>query len=78
MLVTFSYAQVAMYVFGLCDIRPVTKEVRWCWWSCFTYTLVIMAHTNNDAPVSDQGFHIPNWPERDALHDDTLYWVGLI
>jgi hypothetical protein len=28
MLVTFSYAQVAMYVFGLCDIRPVTKEVR--------------------------------------------------
>ena len=27
MLVTFSYAQVAMYVFGLCDILPVTKEV---------------------------------------------------
>jgi hypothetical protein len=28
MLVTFSYAQVAMYVFGLCNIWPVTKEVR--------------------------------------------------
>jgi hypothetical protein len=28
MLVTFSYDdQVAMYVFGLCDILPVTKEV---------------------------------------------------
>jgi hypothetical protein len=29
MLVTFSYAQVAMYIFGLCDIPlPITKEVR--------------------------------------------------
>ena len=27
MLVTFSYAQVAMYVFGLCNIRPVKRSI---------------------------------------------------
>ena len=43
MLVTFSYAQVAMYVFGLCNIRPVKRS--------------IMARAKNDATVSDFGFH---------------------
>ena len=44
-LVTFSYAQVERS-------GDVGDHVL--------HTLVIMARANNDAPVSDQGFHIPN------------------
>ena len=59
MLVTFGYAQVAMYVFGLCKSLPVTKEVGDVG-DHVLHTLIIMACANNDAPISDQGFHIPN------------------
>jgi hypothetical protein len=38
---------------------------------------VNMARVTNDVPVSDQGFHIPNWPEGAALNNELLCWCWI-
>ena len=57
MLMTSSYAQVAIYVVGLHDILPIMQELQQFWWSCVTNYTVNRAHVTNDALVSDQGYH---------------------